>query len=155
MGVRQRYSERPSPDIIASRKDRVFPEINATEALYRELYVPYKERIEAPALNNWLEKAQDYQRKLDYEDQLEDRNIDEKVALAIKKAATWRAAGLDAIPAAAYRIFPSAKAYLMQYVRSALRGETQVSESDVRARICFIFKSGDTANPANYRPIAV
>lgn len=73
----------------------------------------------------------------------------------LRKASPWKATGEDNIPVAIYKMFPTAKEYLMNYIHNVLSGIIKVTEVDVRGKIILLFKSDDKNNPANHRPIAL
>ena len=98
---------------------------------------------------------QQHKEAADFEDQINARNIQIKVENAIKKVAPWKAPGMDAIPAAAQKIFPSAKEYAIKTITFIIQGSRNMSEIKVRARVTLIHKDGDPADPSHYRPISV
>ena len=50
----------------------IFPDLNAAEALYRELHAPTRETIETPILNGWFGRMREHQRTVNLDDQLEE-----------------------------------------------------------------------------------
>ena len=59
------------------------------------------------------------------------------------------------MPTFLYQLLPAAKRYLFQHVRRTIEGDYRMSRDDVRANIILLYKSGDPADPKNYRPIAL
>lgn len=68
---------------------------------------------------------------------------------------TRRNPGEDGVPTGAYKLLPSAKAELVRFVMETLSGKRQLSELDARGKVILLFKDGDRADPASYRPIAL
>ena len=155
LGVREKFMERRSIDLISQRDKRTSPDIQRTRTLFQKVCAAEVHNQESPIFNDWLGKLQQYKHMANFEGQTDDKEIRQKVEIAIRKAFPWKAQGLDGIPAAAYEIFPTAKEHVIKYITSIIKGEKAMSEIEVRARVTLLFKEGDTSDPINYRLIAV
>ena len=61
-GIRCKFAEKPSIDIIISREEQKYPDPKITEMYYKELYRANDEENtrETPIFNKWLERMAGY-----------------------------------------------------------------------------------------------
>ena len=157
LGVREIFKDEPSINIINKERERKSPDLAATETFFKNSYGENStaERKESPKFNNWLKNMHADKQTINLDREIDEHLIKTKVLTALKKSSPWKSPGQDGIITAAYKIFPAAKNILINFVIKTLRGENQIQEDDVRARMILIHKSGEESDPSNYRPIAV
>ena len=155
LGLREKFAETPSMRIISPSTERVTPDLQKTETLFKGVYEPLAEEPATPTFDVWVHKMQQHKNTGNYVDQIDTHSIVQRVTKAIKASAPWKAPGLDGIPAAAYKLLPSAQEYAAYNIAQTIRGQRHMTEIEVRARVALIYKEGDPTDPINYRPIAV
>ena len=156
LGVREKFVQKLSLNTIdSSHEKRSFPDIDKTVNYFKNMYqsVENNENIDTPEFDNWIKNMLDYRKNINLSNQ--NQEIQEKLSQALKNSVPWKSPGPDGIPAAAYKILPSAKKFLNDFATKSLQGRNLIQEEDVRARMILIHKAGEISNPENYRPIAV
>jgi hypothetical protein len=74
---------------------------------------------------------------------------------AIIHTAKGKAAGPDGLPAEYYQLFPSMWATIFELVYPSQFQRSRMTKFQRRAYLSLLYKSGDRADPKNYRPLAL
>lgn len=82
-------------------------------------------------------------------------DISRAIQEALKYTAPWKVSDNDGIPAALYKILPTAHKYLEQHIAKVLSNEYKLIREDVQANLILLHKSGDITGPKNYRSISL
>ena len=155
LGLREKFKSNPTIRTIRENIEKKAPDYEKTILHFSNQYKDANINYETPNFNNWLKKMTSYKKTVCVDNQLDEKQLEAIILKVLRKSAPWKATGEDGIPIAIYKILPTAKKILVSYITKTIRGETNVLEEDVRARMILIYKKDDISEPANYRPIAV
>lgn len=106
--LRRKFSERPSIALLEKKEMLQPSSMEEVEKFFVDLYKK-KERISnTPALDDWLSRFQRVTSSCNYEGQIIEAHIREKVNQVLSRTSPWKAPGEDGIPAFLYKTLPAA-----------------------------------------------
>ena len=156
-GVREKFIEKPSLKTIQNKREQQkIPDFDKTLEFYKQSYTQEKEHIDSIYFDKWINKIKKIeQNQQNQNTQIKTEIIEWKIEIVIKKSSPWKTPGPDIIPLGIYKALPTAKKYLIKYIREIIQGIQKITTKDVSGKNVLIYKSSDPSDLKNYRPLSL